>query len=172
MLTSHPAPTEAPDYYFRYINQVPSRVDIRRVLETQLDETLELLRSIPEDKSRHRYAPGKWSIREVMGHVNDCERLFVFRAMWFARGFESPLPSFDQDAAMAAARFDDIPLSAHAAEFRALRQSTVRFFNGLPDDAWMRRGTASDSSFTVRALAYIAAGHVTHHAGIVRERYL
>ncbi len=172
MLTSHPAPNEAPDYYFRYIGQVPTGVDIRRVLETQLDETLELLKRIPEGKSRHRYAPGKWSIREVMGHVNDCERLFMFRAMWFARGFESPLPSFDQDAAMAAARFDEIPLSAHAEEFRALRESTVRFFNGLPEDAWARRGTASDSSFTVRALAYITAGHVTHHAGIVRERYL
>jgi len=172
MLTTLPASTEAPGYYFTYINKVSRSRDIRRTIETQLDDTLALLNGISEEQSRHRYAPGKWSIREVMGHVNDCERLFVFRAMWFARGFASPLPSFDQDAAMAAAQFDEVPLSAHAAEFRALRESTVRFFNLLPDEAWMKRGTASDSSFSVRALAYITAGHVEHHAGIVRDRYL
>jgi hypothetical protein len=172
MITSPPAPTEAPDYYFRYISKVPAGTDIRRLLEAQLDEMLDLLAGVSEEQSRYRYAPGKWSIREVMGHVNDCERLFVFRAMWFARGFASPLPGFDQDAAMGPARFDEVPLRDHAAEFRALRQSTVRFFNTLPDDAWMKRGTASDASFSVRALAYITAGHVEHHAGIVGERYL
>jgi len=164
--------TEAAEYYFTYIDKVPRDKDVRRVLEDQLGETVQLLSGISEDKSHYRYAPEKWSIREVVGHLSDCERLFVFRAMWFARGFDSPLPSFDQDVAIVGARSEDYSLKELVEEFRAVRGSTLHFFRNLPDEAWARRGIASGNPFTVRALAHIAAGHVAHHVGILRERYL
>src|SRR6266567_5693029 len=100
--TTIPDRTEAAEYYFTYIDQVP-RGDIRDILEVQSRETLALLGGISEEQSLHRYAPDKWSIREVVGHLNDTERLFVFRAFWFGRGFDSPLPSFDQHTAISAA---------------------------------------------------------------------
>jgi DinB family protein len=164
--------TEAAEYYFTYIDKVPRDKDVRRVLEDQLGETVQLLSGISEDKSHYRYAPEKWSIREVVGHLSDCERLFVFRAMWFARGFDSPLPSFDQNVAIVGARSEDYSLKELVEEFRAVRGSTLHFFRNLPDEAWTRRGIASGNPFTVRALAHIAAGHVAHHVGILRERYL
>ena len=168
---SAPDRTEAAEYYFRYIDQVRPG-DICRILEEQGRETLALLRGISEERSLHRYAPDKWSLREVLGHLNDTERLFVFRAFWFARGFEGPLPSFDQNVAVAAAAADARSWGSHVEEFRSIREATVAFFTSLPPDAWSRRGIASDKPFTVRALAYLAAGHVTHHMKILRERYM
>jgi hypothetical protein len=166
-----PTPDEAADYYFTYINQVPGD-DICAVLETQLAEVVAMLQSIPADKIDYRYADGKWSIREVLSHLNDTERLFAFRAFWFARGFESPLPSFDQHVAAAHAAAAVRPWISLVEEFRALRQSTLQLFRHLPAEAWDRRGIASDNPFSVRALAFLGAGHVIHHLTIVRERYL
>lgn len=169
-ITTAPDRTEAAEYYFTYIDQV-ARGDICQILEVQSAETLALLRGISEDRSLHRYAPGKWSIRDVVGHLNDTERLFVFRAFWFARGFDSPLPSFDQNIAVSAAGADARSWSSLVEEFRAVRAATLAFFQNLPAAAWTRRGVASGNPFTVRALAYLAAGHVTHHMRILRERY-
>ena len=166
-----PDRTEAAEYYFTYIDQVPGG-DICDILRAQMPETVTLLNGISEEQSLHRYAPEKWSIRQVVSHLNDTERLFVFRALWFARGFDSPLPSFDQNIAIATAGADDRPWSSHVEEFRAVRSATVAFFQDLPADAWSRRGIASGNPFTVRALAYISAGHVAHHLKILRERYL
>ena len=163
--------TEAAEYYFTYIDQVPKGQDIRRILDAQLGETLEVLGGISEQESLYRYAPDKWSIRQLVGHINDSERVFTFRALWFARGFDSPLPSFDQDVAIAGARFDDRALSDHVDEFRVIRTATLHLFRNLPDDAWAKRGIASGKEFTVRALAYITAGHAAHHMRILRERY-
>jgi DinB superfamily len=163
--------TETADYYFRYIDQV-GEGDICRILEAQFPETLTLLRSISDATSLYRYAPGKWSIRETVSHLNDTERLIVSRAFWFARGFEDPLPSFDQNQAIATAGADERSWTSHLEEFRAVRAATLTFFQNLPADAWSRRGIASGNPFTVRALAYIAAGHVTHHVKILRERYM
>lgn len=172
-MTTIPAPdrSEAAPYYFTYIDQVPSG-DIRALLEAQSGETLALLRGISEETSLVRYAPDKWSIREVLGHINDTERLFVSRAFWFARGFDTPLPSFDQNVAVSAAGAQDRSWSSLVDEFQTVRASTLSLFKNLPDDAWMRRGIASDNPFTVRALAYMTVGHVTHHLRILRERYL
>jgi hypothetical protein len=166
-----PGATEAAPYYFTYIDKVPA-VDVVGFLAAQLDEALTFLSGISEEKSLHRYAPGKWSIRETLNHVNDGERLFVYRAFWFARGFDSPLPSFDQEVAVIAGKADEISWARHVEEFRGLRLATVSFFRNLPLEAWERSGIASDNPFTVRALAYIVAGHFAHHAGILRERYL
>ena len=133
---------------------------------------MQLLRGVSEDASLGRYAPGKWTIREVASHVNDCERMFTFRALWFARGFDTALPSFDQDVAIAGADADARTLSSHVDEFRAIRSATLALFRNMPADAWRRRGVASGNPFSVRALAHITAGHVAHHLRLLRERYL
>jgi hypothetical protein len=166
-----PERSEAVEYYWRYIDQVPPG-DIRAVLEGQLTETSGLLEGITEERSRHRYEPVKWSIRQVLSHVNDTERLFAFRALWFARGLPDPLPSFDQDVATVHAGADDRSWRSHTDEFRAVRGATLALFAGMPQDAWLRRGVASGNPFTVRALAYVCAGHVAHHVRILKERYL
>ena len=168
---SRPQPDEAASYYSKYINRINSD-DIVDVLSAQLDETVVFLSGISEEQSLHRYAPDKWSMRELLGHVNDTERVFMFRALWFARGFEDELPSFDQEIGFKAAGSDQIDWQDHVEEFHAIRSATVSFFRNLPDEAWSRRGVASGSPVTVRALAYIVAGHVSHHLAILKERYL
>ena len=166
-----PERTEAAPYYFRYIDRISS-ADILGVLETQLGEMLAVFSGVSEERSLHRYSPEKWTIRQVINHVNDCERVFVSRAFWFARGFDSPLPSFEQDTAAAAAHANEVSWDAHVQEFRVVRLATLAFFRNLPDGAWSRSGVASGNPFTVRALAYIIAGHVAHHGAILQERYL
>jgi DinB superfamily len=166
-----PDRSEAAEYYFHYIDQVGGG-DIRTLLETQAAEAFAFFHGIPEERSLHRYGEGKWSIREVLSHLNDCERLFVFRAFWFSRGFDSPLPSFDQNVAIASAGADGRPWRSHLEEFRVVRAASLAFFRELPEEAWHRAGVASENRFTVRALAYIAAGHVAHHVSILRDRYL
>jgi hypothetical protein len=166
-----PERTEAAPYYFRYIDRVSSG-DIVDTLGSQLEETTALLRTIDEARSLTRYAPEKWSIRQVLNHLNDTERLFAFRAFWFARGFDSALPSFDQDIASGEAAADTRSWNSHVAEFVNLRAATLDLFRDLPAAAWSRRGVASDNPFTVRAIAWITAGHTIHHIGILEERYL
>jgi hypothetical protein len=171
MSIGRPNHTEAAEYYFKYIDQVGPG-DIRDILETQAPETLSLLQEISDSRSLHRYAPDKWTIRQTVSHLNDVERLYVSRAFWFARGFDSELPSFDQHTAVAAAGADERPWRAHVDEFRDVRAATVSFFRNLPEQAWSRRGIASGNPFSVRALAYITAGHVVHHNAILRQQYL
>jgi hypothetical protein len=169
-MIGRPERTEAEPYYFRYIDQVPGE-DVLAVLNSQLEETPAFLSGVSEEKSLHRYGPDKWTMRQVLNHVNDCERLFGARAFWFARGFDSPLPSFDQIVCAAAAQADEVPWARHVEEFRAVRRATLSLFGNLPAEAWTRSGIASGYVFSVRALAWIAAGHTTHHIGILRDRY-
>jgi DinB family protein len=170
-MSGRPSSSEAAPYYFNYINRVASD-DILTALHTQLEETLPFLGTISEEKSLFRYAPEKWSIRQLWGHVNDAERIFLMRALWFARGHESAQPSFEQEIAVAAAKSDGVPWARHVEEFREIRLATVSFFRNLPEEAWGRSGVASGNPVTVKACAYIVAGHVTHHAGVLREKYL
>ncbi len=171
VLSGFPERSEAAPYYFGYIDRVKSD-DVVGVLERQLAETPPVLRAVSEERSLHRYEPGKWSIREVLGHVSDAERVFLYRALWFARGFDTPLPSFDEKTSVAASGADQVPWARHVEEFRAVREATVAFFRNLPGEGWRRTGTASDKLFTTRALAYVIAGHLDHHRAILRERYL
>lgn len=170
-MTGRPETSEAAPYYFTYINQVNGDNPLR-VIEGQLDDALSTFATISEEKSLYRYAPEKWSIRQTLNHVTDTERAFAFRALWFARGFDTPLPSYDQNVAAAGAAADGIPWAAHIEEFGHVRRATIALFTNLPKDAWMRSGIASDNRFTVRAMAFIAAGHLAHHLRILRERYL
>jgi hypothetical protein len=170
-MRQRPDPSEAAPYYARYVDRVPDG-DIVRTLETQLDETLGLLGKISEERSLRRYAPGKWSVRELLSHVTDTERVFVHRALWFARGFDTALPSFEQETAVAAAGADAVSWARHVEEFRAVRLATVPLFRNLPAEAWAKKGVASGNPVTVRALAWITAGHAAHHAAVLKERYL
>jgi DinB superfamily len=166
-----PDTTEYLPYYSKYVSLVPEG-DILSVLGKQIEETADLLKSIPESHGCFRYAPGKWSIKELVGHLVDCERVFAYRAMRFARNDKTPLPGFEQDDYVRNAAFDNCPLSDLAAEFKSVRQSTIYLFRHLALNAWMRRGLANDSQASVRALAHIIAGHELHHREILRTRYL
>jgi hypothetical protein len=169
-ISGRPAEDETAKYYFTYIDQAPGE-DALALNETQLNEYLALLSNISEEQSRHRYAPGKWSMRELLNHVSDTERAFAFRALWFSRGFSEPLPSYDQDIAAAGAGADRIAWAAHVEEFRNVRLATLSLLRNMPAEAWMRTGIASGNPFTVRAVAFIIAGHAAHHVRILRERY-
>jgi hypothetical protein len=169
-MTGRPEPHEAAPYYSVYIDQAPGD-DPAALIETQLEECLSRFAGISEERSAYRYAPDKWSIRQVLNHITDTERAFAFRALWFARGFTPPLPGYDQEIAAAGAEADRVSWADHVDEFRAVRLSTISLFRNLPPDAWLRSGIASEKPFTVRALAFIIAGHVAHHVRILRERY-
>jgi hypothetical protein len=168
---TRPTSTEAASYYFKYIDLITSD-DIVPAMENQMGEMLQFLSGISEAQSLHAYAPGKWTIREVLNHVNDGERVFAARAFWFARGFNDALPSFEQDVAVQMAHANDTSWADLVEEFKYVRLGTISFFKSLPNDAWERTGVASDNPVSVRALAYIIAGHVAHHIGVLREKYL
>lgn len=166
-----PEASEAAPYYAVYTDRIQSD-DIIGVLEDQLAELTNFLQAISEEQSLYRYAPDKWSMRLLLNHVNDTERVFLFRAFWFARGFAEELPSFDQEVAAAVSNADQYSWTSHIKDFQAIRESTLTFFRNLPDDAWSRSGIAGGNPVTVRALAYIVAGHVAHHIVVLREKYL
>lgn len=174
MSTTAPARPEAGEYnayYQKYVSLVPDS-DVVETLERQADETNALLRSISEERAAHRYAEGKWSIKQLVGHIIDAERIFAYRALSIARGERQPLPGMDQDEYMAAADFDARTLADLYEELSHVRRSNVLMFRSFDANAWARRGIASESEVTVRALAHIIAGHETHHIKILRERYL
>jgi len=169
---ARPEPSEYVPYYETYISKVPPKGDLLKVLEDQRRETQELLAGLSEAKALHRYAPGKWSVKEVVGHLMDSERVFCYRALRFARADGSPLQGFDEKAWVPAGQFDTRSLKDLAAELDAVRRATIALFSGLDADALARRGTANNNPITVRALAWIIAGHERHHVAILRERYL
>jgi len=164
-----PASTEYAAYYGKYIELVPE-TDIVATLAAQLDEMLPFLRAIPESQGNVRHAPYTWSIKEVVGHLTDCERVFGYRALRFARGDATALPGFDENTFAPAAESDRWPLAELVAEFEALRRSHVLMFRHLSDAAWSRSGEANNNRVSVRAAAYILVGHARHHTAILRNR--
>jgi hypothetical protein len=158
-------------YYERYIDLVGSG-DVLSTLTRQMAETQALLRSLPASVATYRYAPDKWSVNEVIGHLIDSERIFAARALRFARNDPTPLPGFEQDDYVSNSSFDSYPLRELASELATVRESTLFLFKHLEEDAWKRRGIANGAEVTVRALAYIIAGHELHHREILRARYL
>lgn len=170
-MNARPVAGDAAPYYFTYIDTVEGN-DCLASMTTQLEDAFAFFASISEEHSRHRYAPEKWSIRQVLSHLNDTERVFVMRALWFARGFDTPLPSFDQNIAVTGAEPDRLPWATHVEEFRDVRRASIDFFRNLQLEAWTRRGVASGNPFTVLSLGFMVPGHVNHHIRILRERYL
>ena len=168
---NRPAANEYVPAYEGYISLVPEG-DLFKTLEQQLEETLALLRAIPEAQADSRYAPGKWSIKELVGHLIDSERIFGYRALRFSRNDSTPLPGYEQDDYIRNAGFDKCKLAELASEFEHVRRGNLYMFRHLDEEAWQRRGMANDAEISVRALAYIIAGHELHHVGILRTRYL
>ncbi len=166
-----PPASEYAPYQAGYVASVPDG-DIFEILSRQRVEFPEFLRSFGEARGGHRYAPGKWSIKEMIGHINDTERVFAYRALRFARGDETPLPSFEQDDYVRTGNFDARTLASLADEFSHLRAATLDLFYHFDPDALARRGTASGFVVSVRAMAFVMAGHVAHHERVLRERYL
>ena len=166
-----PDAAEYDAYYAGYVDRVPDG-DLLKILEDQRRETQLLLAGLSDAKALHRYAPGKWSVKEVIGHVSDTERVFCYRALRFARGDRTPLAGFDEKAYAPAGNFDARQLGDLAAELEAVRRASIAFFRSCDAAALERRGTANNKEISVRALAYVIAGHERHHLAILRERYL
>lgn len=166
-----PDPSEYAPWHAGYVAKVPDG-DLLSTLEAQVGEYFQTVSPITEAKGGFAYAPGKWTIREVLGHVVDAERVFSYRAMRIARGDQTPLPGFDEKAWVPLSGANDRTVADLLGEFRAVRAATLALLRHLPPEAVSRRGVASDKEISVRALAWIIAGHAIHHLGILRERYL
>ena len=168
---NRPEATEYADYYENYISKVPGS-DVVNVLESQRLQMLQLFAGRSERDGSFRYAPGKWTVKEVLGHITDTERIFSYRALRIARGDQTPLPGFEQDDYVRSGAFGDRTLAGLAEEFGAVRTASVSLLRSFNDEAWSRRGVASQKEVTVRALGFMIAGHQIHHRIILEERYL
>ncbi len=166
-----PHDTEYLGYYSRYISLVPEG-DILTTLFRQNEATVALLRGLSESQGGFRYAPGKWSIKELVAHVSDAERIFADRALRFARADETPLPGFEENDYVRNGSFDSFHLVDIVTGFENVRRSTVSLFRLMTKDATTRRGKANNAEISVRALAYVIAGHEIHHMNVLRTRYL
>jgi len=166
-----PGDSEFDPYYGRYIARIESD-DILEVLALQLPEVRHTLGGLGPEVAGHRYEPDKWTVKQVLGHVLDSERILATRALCIARGETQPLPGFDENAYAAASAVDVRPLGDVLGEFEHLRRANLALFEGLDDAAWQRIGHANGSPISVRAIAWILAGHLDHHLNVLRERYL
>ena len=165
-----PAESEYGAFYAKYVARIPPGSVIDR-LDSQLRTVGDLFRAMGEDRAAHRYAAGKWTIRETIGHVTDTERVMAYRALRIARGDTTPLASFDQDRFMEHAGFEARALGSVVEEFTTTREATLAMLRAFPEEAFERMGVASDYPVSVRALAYIIAGHADHHLEILRTHY-
>jgi hypothetical protein len=158
-------------YYSTYIDRVPDG-DIVETLKTSTPDVLAFLRAIPESRFDYRYAPDKWSIRQIVGHLSDGERVFQYRAWRFSRGDTIAVPGFDENLYVANGPFEHVSMSDLIDEFESLRRASIRLFNNMDEQAMARRGVANDAEISVRAIAFIIEGHVSHHMQVLRDRYL
>jgi hypothetical protein len=168
---NRPSEAEYAPEYRAYINQV-NESDILPVLRSQMDDLDTLLERVAAERQTYRYAEGKWSIREIVGHLIDGERVFGYRAFCIARGEKQNLPGFDQDDYLLTAPYHNIELDDLLSELRLVRLGNIAMFRTLDEEAWNRVGTANENQITVRAIAFALAGHVRHHMNVLRERYL
>ena len=166
-----PQADEHEAYYGKYIALVPDG-DLVSMLRDQNVETVRLLRGVSASKADFAYAPGKWTVKEVVGHMIDAERIFAYRALRFARGDATDLPGFDENSYVPNGRFNSRTLADLLDELEVVRASTIHLAKHLDEEALTRRGTANRAGVTVRALIYIIAGYERHHVGLLRDRYL
>lgn len=165
-----PAAGEYSPFYQGYLDRVLDEPRLLPVLARQVTD-FDALAMLDESRATHRYADGKWSVREVVGHIADAERIFAYRMLRIARGDETPLAGFDENAYVAAAGFERRTMPEVAGELRDVRQATVSLVRSLDEAAAARAGRANDVAVTVRAIAWIVAGHAAHHLAVLRERY-
>ena len=170
-MTRRPDPTEYDPYYWKYIDLVPDG-EIVSILASQIQNTLSLLSNLPEEKAGQSYAPGKWTIKEVVGHIIDTERIFAYRALCISRNDKTPLPGFEQDDYVASTHFNARSLANLIEELSCVRSTSILLFKHLTEAEWLRRGTANGKEISTRALAYNIAGHELHHVEVLKTRYL
>ncbi|EEL33642.1 damage-inducible protein DinB [Bacillus toyonensis] len=169
-MQKRPGTNEYNPYYSTYIKLVPDG-DIIHILEQQMKETNLLLKDISDSEGHFRYAPNKWNIKEVIGHIADTERIMAYRLLSIARGETAELPGYNDDMYVLRAAFDKQSMQDLLTNLTVVRQSTVHLLKSLDKDAWLQRGIANNSEVTVRALANIIAGHELHHRQIIKVRY-
>ena len=168
---NRPESREYDPYYDKYIALVPER-DIVPVLESQPTELQDIFTAMPEEKGLYAYADGKWTIKQVLGHLIDGERMFAYRVFRISRGDKTPIEGFEQDGYIENAHSNDRSFPELLEEFNLLRRANVLFFKNLTDEDWTRIGTANNIEISVRALAFIMAGHIRHHIDVLKTRYL
>jgi hypothetical protein len=171
MAVTKPLETEYAPHFHTYISKV-SHNNLSDALNDSHKNVLELLHAIPKEKYDYRYAEGKWSITEILAHLIDCERVFVYRALVFARNDKASLPGFDEDEYAAAYGIINRSLDSYIEEYKHLRKSNLLFFEGLTDEMGLRKGFANGKEISVRALGFAISGHELHHMQVIRERYL
>jgi uncharacterized damage-inducible protein DinB len=171
MTQKRPQSNDYAPYYGKYVMLVPDG-NFLEILESELQELKQLLEPLTDEQADFRYAPGKWSIKETLGHINDAERVFSYRILRIARGDQTPLPGFEQDDFVKVSNASSRKLSDLLEEFAAIRRATIALIRSLESAAWLRRGTASGQPISVLAIAFIIAGHVLHHQSIFEEKYL
>jgi len=167
---ARPGSDEYDPYFDTYISKVPEQ-DLHELLASQIEGTCAMLGKVPESEADCAYAPGKWTIKEVAGHIVDTERIMAYRLLRVARGDTTPLPGFEQDDYIRDGNFQERTLASLIKEFRLVRTSTCALLQGLNGAALARRGSANGKTVSARALAYIIAGHERHHVGILQQRY-
>jgi hypothetical protein len=171
-MIAKPQPAEYPPYYEKYINSISDQTNVLDLLLTQQQEVVQLFARVSEGESNFAYEPGKWSIKELLGHMNDTERIMAYRALCFARGEQQPLPGFDENDYVVQSNFSERTLTDLVEEHRTIRAATLSLFKYLPERAFSKIGNANGNPMTVAALAFIIAGHERHHLNILKERYL
>ncbi|RUS43093.1 DinB family protein [Cohnella sp. AR92] len=170
-MRARPQADEYGAHFGTYISLTPEG-DLIELLEKQGQATVSLIESLTEEQALHRYAPGKWSIKEVIGHITDNERIMSYRLLRIARGDTTPLPGYDQEVLVPGGNFDSWTLQQLAADYTAVRQATLTLLRGLSEEAWLRKGTASNTTMSARAFACVLVGHELHHINIIKEMYL
>lgn len=170
-LLQRPTKNEYPAYYVPYVDLVPE-ANLTQLLQENLQKTITLFEGITEEVSLYRYAPGKWNVKEVLGHITDTERIMSYRLLRVGRGDQTPLAGFDENDYVQAAQTNTLPLKTILEDFKATRNATISLIQNLPESAWTNKGNANGMEITTRAIAYIIAGHAIHHLKIVEDRYL
>lgn len=169
---NHPAPEEYAPFYADYVQRAMAREDVLAALPKQVDEVCSALGNLTDTQALYKFGPTEWSIKEVVGHLNDVERVFSYRLLRIARGDQTPLPGFEQEDYIRAAGYDNVPLAELLNEFELLRRANILLISHLNDEAVSRLGTASGATISARALIYMLVGHVEHHMACIDEKYL
>jgi DinB superfamily len=171
MAITRPLETEYAPHFHTYISKVPNN-NLIEALNDSYEKLLDLLLALPKEKYEYRYAPGKWSITELLAHLIDCERVFAYRALVFARNDQAALPGFDEDEYATAYSIINRSMNSYIEEYKHLRKSNILFFGGLTDEMGLRKGVSNGKEISVRALGFAISGHELHHMQVIRERYL
>ena len=169
---NHPTPEEYAPFYTDYVQRAIVREDVLSALPKQIDEVCSALGSLTDSQALYKFGPAEWSIKEVVGHLNDVERVFSYRLLRISRADQTPLPGFEQEDYVRAAGYDDVPLAELLSEFELLRRANILMISHLKDEAVSRLGTASGATISARALIYMLVGHVEHHMACIHEKYL